>query len=234
MSCHPKCLIEDDGAKAGGDPDDDTEHKPLATVGRRPQPTGGPCPQQPQRRSPPNRQGEDATAHYRSHPVVQSCSGTSPPAEVNRPSACTRTACSSAGISFMMLAISWRRRSVTASTRDRPLAVSATTKQTPIVSLSSPSDQALSHQPVAHPGCSRWGDPHSVGETRKVLWPTRGEHDKRPILGESDLLAHVREKSGLLPPPRLGSPTAQHRLRNRAQQMERRLVGFSYTNHCVY
>jgi hypothetical protein len=61
----------------------------------------------------------------------------------------------------------------------------------PIVSLCPAANEVFSHQPVAHPGRSRWGDPHYLGESCKALWSAGREHDQGPVLGESDLLAGI-------------------------------------------
>jgi hypothetical protein len=64
----------------------------------------------------------------------------------------------------------------------------------PIVSLCPAANEVLSHQPVAHPGRSRWGDPHCLGESCKVLRASGGEDDEGPVLGESDLLGDIGER----------------------------------------
>jgi hypothetical protein len=65
----------------------------------------------------------------------------------------------------------------------------------PIVSLCPATNEVLSHQPVAHPGRSRWGDPDCVGESCKVLRSSGGEDDEGPVLGESDFLGDIGERS---------------------------------------
>jgi hypothetical protein len=64
----------------------------------------------------------------------------------------------------------------------------------PIVSLCPAANEVFSHEPVAHPRRSRWGDPHCVCESYKVLRSSGGEDDEGPVLGKSDLLGDIGER----------------------------------------
>ena len=89
-------LVEDDRAAPGDGPDDDAEDDPLLEIGGRGDPAAGtsgdsPC---------PHRAARTGIFAHRSHPVLQSCSGTSPALAVSCRRAATTERWVSGGTDF--------------------------------------------------------------------------------------------------------------------------------------
>ena len=109
---------------------------------------------------------------HRSHPVLQSCSGTSPAVWLRWPRATTTSQRESSGMDSTSCSISARRRVVTASTRRRPdgESVMRTCRRSwrPERRVTRP----FLTKTVAHPRCRRRCHRHRLGESGHALRPT--------------------------------------------------------------
>ena len=194
MGADDERLVEHDGADAGHGADHHTEDTPLLEIGRRGNPAPRPCAESPGPDGAAGVGGVGLLAH-RSHPALQSCSGTSPAASANWRRATTTDRWVLAGTADRRSAISWRRRSVTASTRSLPDLGQGDLHMASVVAVGPSTNETLLHQAVAQSRRGGRSDRDCLGQLGHALRPARGQDDEGAVLGEGDLLARVGQRA---------------------------------------